>query len=119
MLRIRLTRRGKKNQPYFRIVVAESSRPIKGRFIEILGHLNPRSKKIKLNKKRIRHWLAVGAQPSVRVHNILIDQKIIIDKKRKATTITLRPSKDGRSADTVVSGQKVEKKEQDKKAKKE
>jgi len=45
MLKIRLTRRGKKNRPFFRIVVAEKSAPIKGRFIEILGFLDPITKK--------------------------------------------------------------------------
>lgn len=102
MLKIRLTRTGKRNQPYFRIVVAEASRPIKGRFIEILGHLNPRTKEIKLKKDRIKHWLSKGAQPSPTVHNKLVDAKIIIDKKKKATRIKKKVEK------------KVDKKEQEK-----
>jgi len=86
MLRIRLTRRGKRNQPVFRIVIAEASRPIKGRFIEILGFYNPRTKEICLKKTRIQYWLSQGAQPSATVHNLLVDNKVIKKPKIKATT---------------------------------
>ncbi|MDD4336264.1 MAG: 30S ribosomal protein S16, partial [Firmicutes bacterium] len=41
-VRIRLTRTGAKKQPYYRVVVADSRSPRDGRFIEILGHYNPR-----------------------------------------------------------------------------
>jgi small subunit ribosomal protein S16 len=85
MVRIRLTRRGKRNQPTFRIVAAESSRPIKGKFLEILGHFNPRSKELVLKKDRILEWLKNGAQPSKTVHNLLVDNKIIDAPKVKAT----------------------------------
>lgn len=86
MLRIRLTRRGKKNQPMYRIVVAEAKRPIKGRFIEILGHYNPRSKEVVFKKKKIKEWISKGAKPSATVHNLLISNKIISGQKIKATT---------------------------------
>ncbi len=86
MLRIRLTRRGKRNQPMYRIVVAEALRPIKGRFIEILGHYNPRSKEINLKKKSIKQWIAKGAKPSATVHNLLVSNKVISGSKVKATT---------------------------------
>ena len=86
MLRIRLTRRGKRNQPMYRIVVAEAKRPIKGRFIEILGHYNPRSKEIVLKKKKIKKWISKGAQPSATVHNLLVSNKVISGPKLKATT---------------------------------
>lgn len=66
MLRIRLTRIGKKAQPSFRIVVGEHSKAVKRKYIEILGNYAPQAqpKILKLNKERIQHWLSVGAQPS-------------------------------------------------------
>lgn len=66
MLRIRLTRTGKKSQPSFRIVVAEHSKPVKGKYIENLGYYLPaRSpKEFKFNQERISYWIKQGAKPS-------------------------------------------------------
>jgi len=83
MLKIRLTRRGKKNRPFFRIVVAEKSAPIKGRFIEILGFLDPITKKTGFKNERIKYWISKGAQCSATVHNLLIKNKIIAGEKIK------------------------------------
>ncbi|MDP2918082.1 MAG: 30S ribosomal protein S16 [bacterium] len=83
MLKIRLTRRGKKNRPFFRIVVAEKSAPIKGRFIEILGFLDPLTKKVGFKAERIKYWISKGAQPSDTVHNLLVTHKIISGPKIK------------------------------------
>jgi len=83
MLKIRLTRRGKKNRPFFRIVVAEKSAPIKGRFIEILGFLDPITKKTGFEAERIKYWIGKGAQPSDTVHNLLVTYKIISGPKVK------------------------------------
>lgn len=90
MLRIRLTRVGKKNQPAYRVVVAEHWRPIKGRFIEILGHYNPVTKIKGFKGDRIKYWLSVGAKPSVTAHNLLVKEgiisgpKIAITRKKKS-----------------------------------
>lgn len=64
MLRIRLTRIGRKGQPKYRMVVAEHSRPVKAKFIEVLGQYDPTTKKLEVKKDRISHWVSVGAQPS-------------------------------------------------------
>jgi small subunit ribosomal protein S16 len=66
MVRIRLRRTGKKKQPSYRVVVADSESPRDGRFIEILGHYNPRNEPptIEIDADRARYWLSVGAQPS-------------------------------------------------------
>lgn len=82
MLTIRLTRKGRKNQPFFRIVVIDKRRSAKGgRAVEILGYLNPLTKKKSLKKDRILYWISKGAQPSATVHNLLISEKIIEGKK--------------------------------------
>jgi small subunit ribosomal protein S16 len=82
MLVIRYFRIGKKNQPYFKIVVTDKRRPTKGgRFVEEVGSIDPVRKVKKLNADRIKHWLSVGAQPSDTVHNLLITEKIMEGKK--------------------------------------
>jgi small subunit ribosomal protein S16 len=90
MLKIRLTRLGKKNNAFFRLVVAEHSAPIKGRFIEAVGFINPHTKEKKLDKKKILHWIEKGAKCSDTAHNLLVKEGIIkgpkkaIKKKKKA-----------------------------------
>jgi small subunit ribosomal protein S16 len=66
MVRIRLQRMGKKHEPTYRIVVADSRAPRDGKFIEIIGHYNPRTEPetIVVNEARALHWLRVGAQPT-------------------------------------------------------
>ncbi len=100
MLKIRLTRRGKKNRPFFRIVVAEASAPIKGRFIEILGYVDPVAKKRNVNKERVLYWLEAGAQTSPTVHNLLVTEgvikatkinKFVAPKKKKQTGSATTP----------------------------
>ena len=65
MLTIRLTRKGKKNQPFFRVVLVDKRKSSKaGSFVEDLGYKNPLTKKVSLNKERILYWISKGAQPS-------------------------------------------------------
>ena len=75
-LAIRMTRGGRKNLPYYRIVVADKRAPRDGRFIEKLGSYNPLLKsddknRIVLNAERVQYWLGQGAQPSDRVARFL------------------------------------------------
>lgn len=76
MLRIRLTRTGKKGQPSFRLVVAEKSKAVKRKYLELLGHYLPAQdpKKIELNKERIEYWIGKGAQPTDTVAALLKGQ---------------------------------------------
>ena len=83
MLKIRLQRKGKKNQPFFRIIVTEKNNPPRGgRAVEILGFLNPLTKEQEINADRVKYWLSVGAQPSDRVHNLLVQDGIIKGDKK-------------------------------------
>jgi small subunit ribosomal protein S16 len=84
MLVIRLQRVGKKNQPSYRVVLAEKTFPVKGKFIEILGNYNPRQKTKAFEKDRILYWLSKGAQASPTVHNLLVSEKIVDAPKVKA-----------------------------------
>jgi small subunit ribosomal protein S16 len=82
MLAIRLTRRGKKNQPFFRVVVIDKRRSSKGgRAVEVLGYVDPLTKKKNIKKERVQYWISKGAQASATVHNLLIQEKIIEGKK--------------------------------------
>lgn len=73
MVRIRLRRTGRKKTPTYRIVVADSTSPRDGRFIEIIGQYNPRQGESALNLKteRANYWLDNGAQPSDTVRSLL------------------------------------------------
>ena len=82
MLKIRLTRRGKKNKAFFRLVVAEHSASIKGKFIDALGFYNPHTKGKSFNKERIKYWLGNGAKCSDSAHNLLVSAGIIEGPKK-------------------------------------
>lgn len=73
MVRIRLRRVGKKKQPAYRIVVADSKMPRDGRFIESLGYYNPLTEPstIEIDGERALYWLGQGAQPSGQVQNLM------------------------------------------------
>lgn len=73
MLKIRLSRTGRKNYPSYRIVVAEHSDPIKGRFNEIIGHYIPNRepKVLEYDEKKIREWIDKGAKPTDTVASLL------------------------------------------------
>lgn len=73
MVKIRLRRMGAPKQPTYRIVATDSHAPRDGRFLEILGHYNPRSEPVTLEIKedRVRYWLAQGAQPTAAVVRLL------------------------------------------------
>ncbi len=83
MLRIRLTRTGKKHQPTYRIVVAEHSAPIKGKFIDIVGYYLPtRTPKIlEVDGEKVKHWISKGAQASDTVHNLLVTKGVLTTKR--------------------------------------
>jgi small subunit ribosomal protein S16 len=82
MLKIRLQRVGRKNDPSFRVVVVDSKRgPKSGDNIELLGSYNPHINNVQVDGDRVKHWMSVGAQVSDTVHNLLVSEKIIEGKK--------------------------------------
>jgi small subunit ribosomal protein S16 len=72
-VRIRLTRKGTKKKPFYRIVVADSEAPRDGKFIEIIGTYNPLTDpaEVKIDPERLRVWLDLGAQPSDTVRSLI------------------------------------------------
>ncbi len=82
MLTIRLRRIGRKNQPSFRVVVADNRVSASaGKFCEEVGFVNRVNKEIKLDREKIAYWMSKGARPSATVKNILIGEKAIEGKK--------------------------------------
>jgi small subunit ribosomal protein S16 len=73
LLRIRMARTGAKKQGSYRIVVIERENARDGRFVEILGHYNPRRHppEVVFKRERVDYWLGRGAQPSETVKSIL------------------------------------------------
>lgn len=72
-VKIRLRRVGAKKQPSYRVVVADSRSPRDGRFIEVIGFYNPRTKPttIQINEEKARKWLGNGALPTESVASLL------------------------------------------------
>lgn len=72
MVSIRLARGGKKKQPFYRIVAADSRSPRDGKFLEILGYYNPvvEPKDLKVNLERVDYWVSVGGKKSQTVENL-------------------------------------------------
>ena len=73
MLAIRLRRMGSKKRPFFRVVVTEARSPRDSRFVEVLGHYDPRTRpaKVKIDRERLNHWIAAGARPSDTVRTLV------------------------------------------------
>jgi small subunit ribosomal protein S16 len=73
MLKIRLRRTGARNQPSFRVVVADSRAARDGAFIDYLGHYNPRTDPptLSIDREKARKWISQGAQPTDSVKQLL------------------------------------------------
>lgn len=85
-VRIRLTRQGRKKQPFYRIVVQDSESPRDGKFLEIVGTYNPMNNPITLDieQDKVQYWLDEGAKPTTTVKSLL--------KKHAASRIVETPA---------------------------
>jgi small subunit ribosomal protein S16 len=81
MVKIRLRRMGRRNKPFYRVVVADSRSPRDGKFIDIIGHYNPLTDPatISIDGEKALKWLKDGAQPTDTVRSLL-SKLGIIDK---------------------------------------
>ncbi|HLW37948.1 MAG TPA: 30S ribosomal protein S16 [Candidatus Eremiobacteraceae bacterium] len=94
-VKIRLRRTGAKKQPSYRFVVADSRSPRDGRFLEIVGHYNPRRTPVELvvDEEKIKRWLGNGAQPSDTVARLLAE-KGLYDKSKVPVRKPRAPKKE-------------------------
>ncbi len=82
MLKIRLQRIGRKNDPSFRAVLTDSKNSTKsGKFLEIVGTYDPKSGNTTFKDERIKYWMSKGAKLSDTMHNFLVSKNIIEGKK--------------------------------------
>ena len=104
---IRLSRHGRKNHPFYRIVVADKAMRRDGRYLELVGTYDTLSKPVALTLKedRIKHWIGFGAQPSDTVSQ-LIEQKIpgYLGELEKGRLTKIRSSRSKRKARLKASG---------------
>jgi small subunit ribosomal protein S16 len=71
MIKIKLARTGKKDQPNYRIVVALSTTKRSGKYIDKIGNYSPETKKIEINKEKLDKWISNGAQPTDSIKKLL------------------------------------------------
>ena len=73
MVKIRLRRQGARNNQVYRVVVADARSPRDGRFLEVIGHYNPRQEPpvVEIDQDRALYWLGVGPQPTEAAHALL------------------------------------------------
>jgi len=73
MVVIRLTRRGTKRKPFYRIVAMDKEKPRESRYIELIGHYNPMTdpQEIKIDVDKYDEWIKKGAKPSQTVKSLL------------------------------------------------
>ena len=73
MLKIKLVRFGKKNQPFYRIVLTQAKKKLKGRYLELLGTYDPLVKpfRFKIDKEKYADWLKKGAKPTERIASLM------------------------------------------------
>ncbi len=76
-VKMRLRRMGAKKAPTYRVIIADSRSPRDGRFIEEIGHFNPRSDELKIDADKAKTWLKNGAQPTDTVKALLKKSNII------------------------------------------
>lgn len=117
MLTIRLQRIGKKVQPSYRLIISEKAKATNSSVLEYLGHYHPanKDKNIELNKERIEYWISKGAQTSETVHNLLVQNNIIKDKKVKTFYIPTKV-KVKKAEEVKKKAEEVKKAEEAKKA---
>lgn len=92
-IKIRLRRMGRKKQPHYRIVVAESLAPRDGRFLETVGFYDPlpQPARLAVNEERVAYWLGRGAIPTETVAQLLRkarkggDEKVVVAATRPGT----------------------------------
>lgn len=83
MLMIRFQRIGRKNDAAFRMAVLEKARgPKAGKYIDLVGTYNPKTKAMTVNADRIKDWIGKGAQLSPTLSNLLIKQGVIEGSKK-------------------------------------
>lgn len=102
MLKIRLKRLGAKKAPAYRIIVINSTTKREGKPIQELGHYNPKSKVMKLDKLTALEWIKKGAQPTETV-------QYLIDNCTKEGTLNYKPKTEKKLSKKAIAKLEAEK----------
>jgi small subunit ribosomal protein S16 len=92
MLIIRLQRSGKINKAEYRIILAEKQAAANKKFIEVLGHYNPRTKSFAIKEDRLQYWVGQHVSFSPTVHNLFVTKELIKEPKVKAFSVPKKPA---------------------------
>ena len=111
MLKIRLSRTGRRKRPYYRMVVAEQTAPRDGAFVEIVGHYDPLANPsvVEVKAERVKHWLSHGAQPTETVHRLLAAKDLLPPlqpKPRSKKAEAKRQAREAAAAGGATAGEK-------------
>ncbi|RZP26318.1 MAG: 30S ribosomal protein S16 [Alphaproteobacteria bacterium] len=109
-LKIRLSRGGAKKKPFYRIVVAETTSPRDGKFVEKIGSYNPmvdhdNKERLVIDGERVKYWISKGAKPTLRVSKLiskdgLVDKPIINEQPKKSAPGKKRLEREAEEAKT-------------------
>lgn len=113
MLRIRFRRAGRAHDPFYRIVVAEETMPIQGKYVAQIGHYNPKTKALVLDKEEALGWMNKGAKPSNTVSKLMKKEKIshnsiVIHKTRSVSKKELAAQKVAEEAQKIKTQEEKE-----------
>ncbi len=80
MVKIRLTRKGAKKKPFYRIVVADQEAKRDGRFLESIGVYDPKNEpyRLEIDEDRLKHWVSKGAQPTQTLRSLFKKRNIAL-----------------------------------------
>lgn len=83
MLKMRLQRIGRKNNPTYRVIVTDSRNAAKrGRNVDLIGSYEPKAGKFEIDAEKAKKWISQGVQPSDTIYNFLVAKNIIEGKKK-------------------------------------
>lgn len=109
---VRLQRVGKKHDPSFRVVLADSRRAARsGSVKDILGFYNARKNQTMLKGDKIKEWISKGARPSDTVHNLLVKERIIKGPKINVLPSRKKTNEEAKVKETAVQAKPKEKNE--------
>lgn len=106
MIKLRLMRTGKTNQPYFRIVACERRSAPKSAFKDILGSFDPVKQEFIIDKEKLEQWIKNGAKVSTTLNNLLIKEGIWA--KSKLIKKSVKPKKKTEKEDKPPKPENIE-----------
>lgn len=93
MVKIKLSRTGRKNYATYRLIVTEARSKLVSKPIEFIGHYNPHTKDLEVKKERAEYWLSVGAQPSDTIERLFVKAGVLKVVNKNGKKFSKKPGK--------------------------